>query len=127
MLGSVTASDGDVVLIAAMVDNQGHIAAPNGQAILGSGGEVFYIPDGQSDIVIKAPANGVGSVSNSGTIAAASVQMKAAGSAYALAVNNSGLVWATGICSITAVSFWTAARAMSCKPARSPRRAAPRR
>ncbi len=97
ILGSVTASDGDVVLIAAMVDNQGQIAAPNGQAILGSGGEVFYIPDGQSDIVIKAPANGGGGVTNSGTIAAASVQMKAAGSAYALAVNNSGLVTATGI------------------------------
>lgn len=97
ILGSVTASDGDVVLIAAMVDNQGQIAAPNGQAILGSGGEVFYIPDGQSDIVIKAPANSAGGVTNSGTIAAASVQMKAAGSAYALAVNNSGLVTATGI------------------------------
>ena len=99
VLGSVTASNGDVVLIAAMVDNQGHIAAPNGQAILGSGGEVFYIPDGQSDIVIKAPANGAGGVTNSGTIAAASVQMKAAGSPYALAVNNSGLVSATGIAS----------------------------
>ena len=97
ILGSVKASDGDVVLIAAMVDNQGHIAAANGQAILGSGGEVFYIPDGQSDIVIKAPANGTGGVTNSGTVAAASVQMKAAGSAYALAVNNSGLVSASGI------------------------------
>jgi len=97
ILGSVTASDGDVVLIAAMVDNQGQITAPNGQAILGSGGEVYYIPDGQSDIVIKAPANGGGGVTNSGTIAVASVQMKAAGSAYALAVNNSGLVSATGI------------------------------
>jgi filamentous hemagglutinin family protein len=98
VLGSVTASNGDVVLIAAVVDNQGQIAAPNGQAILGAGGEVFYIPDGQSDIVIKAPpGTGAGSVSNSGTIAAASVQMKAAGSPYALAVNNSGLVSATGI------------------------------
>jgi len=98
VLGSIKASNGDVVLIAAMVDNQGNIAAPNGQAILGAGGEVFYIPDGQSDIVIKAPpTNGAASVSNSGTIAAASVQMKAAGSAYALAVNNSGLVSATGV------------------------------
>lgn len=97
VLGSVTATNGDVVLIAAMVDNQGHIAAPNGQAILGSGGEVYYIPDGQSDIVIKAPAANGGGVTNSGTIAAASVQMKAAGSPYALAVNNSGLVSATGI------------------------------
>ncbi|HEY1981549.1 MAG TPA: filamentous hemagglutinin N-terminal domain-containing protein, partial [Xanthobacteraceae bacterium] len=98
VLGSITATNGDVVLIAAMVDNQGHIAAPNGQAILGAGGEVFYIPDGQSDIVIKAPAaSGANTVSNSGTIAAASVQMKAAGSAYALAVNNSGLVSATGL------------------------------
>ena len=50
MLGSVTASHGDVVLIAAMVDSQGHIAAPNGQAILGSGGEVVYVPDGRATL-----------------------------------------------------------------------------
>lgn len=98
VLGKITAANGDVVLVAAVVDHQGRIAAPNGQAILGAGGQFYYMPDGTSDIVIAArPGSGPASVSNSGAIAAANVQLRTAGSAYALAVNNSGLVSATAV------------------------------
>jgi filamentous hemagglutinin family protein len=97
VLGSIQATTGDVVLIAVAVDNEGRITAPNGQAILAAGGQVLYVPDGQSDIVIKASSSAPAAVSNSGTIAAAAVQLKAAGSAYALAVNDSGTVSATAI------------------------------
>lgn len=101
VLGSIAAAAGDVVLAAHRVDNRGRIEAPGGQAILAAGRELVYLPDGQSDIVIKAagletPMDGA-AVDNSGTIAAASVQLKAAGSAHALAVNNGGLIHATGL------------------------------
>ncbi len=98
VLGQIKATNGDVVLVAAAVDNKGRITAPNGQAILGAGGQFYYVPDGQSDIVIAAPpAGGSASVTNSGAIAAANVQLKAAGNPYALAVNNSGLISATAV------------------------------
>ena len=98
VFGRITATDGDVVLVAAVVDNQGRIAAPNGQAILGAGGQFYYVPDGQSDIVIQAPPDtGAASVNNDGTIAAASAQLKAAGNPYALAINNGGTVSATAV------------------------------
>jgi filamentous hemagglutinin family protein len=97
VLGSIQATNGDVILVAVAVDNKGRITAPNGQAILAAGGQVLYVPDGQSDIVIKASSSAPASVSNSGTIAAAAVQLKAAGSPYALAVNDSGMVSATAV------------------------------
>jgi hypothetical protein len=37
VLGSVKANDGDVLLVAAQVDNQGKLIAPNGEAILAAG------------------------------------------------------------------------------------------
>ncbi len=98
VFGKIAAANGDVVLVAAMVDNQGRITAPNGQAILGAGGQFYYVPDGSSDIVIAGPpASGPGSVSNSGVIAAANAQLRAAGNPYAMAVNNSGLISATSV------------------------------
>ena len=97
-LGTIKTSDGDVALIALHVVNGGTITAPNGQAILAGGNEVLYVPDGESDVVIRpAQTPGGASVDNTGRIAAASAQLKAAGSAYALAVNNGGSVNATGL------------------------------
>lgn len=95
-LGSIKTSAGDVALIALDVANKGSIAAPNGQAILAAGGEVLYVPDGGADVLIK-PAATPGRVNNKGIIAAARVQLRAAGSAYALAVNNGGQVSATAV------------------------------
>lgn len=97
-LGTIKTSDGDVALIALHVVNGGTITAQNGQALLAAGSEVLYVPDGDSDVVIKpAQTPGGASVDNTGRIAAASAQLKAAGSAYALAVNNGGQINATGM------------------------------
>ncbi|HEX3883081.1 MAG TPA: MBG domain-containing protein [Stellaceae bacterium] len=97
-LGTIKSTGGDVALIALHVVNGGSILAPDGQAILAGGNQVLYVPDGQSEVAIQpTQAPGGASVDNSGRMAAASVQLEAAGSPYALAVNNSGQVNATGV------------------------------
>jgi filamentous hemagglutinin family protein len=102
VLGTVKATSGDVLLVAAQVDNAGKLIAPNGEAILAAGSQVLYVPgDGDSNIAIEAPspapANGGAAVSNNGLIKAAGVQLAAAGSAYALAVNNGGMISAASV------------------------------
>lgn len=97
-LGVIHASTGDVALFAPAVANRGTIAAPNGTAALVSGSEILFAPGGPSSFLIKAPVDaGLAgpAIDNSGVIAAAQAELKAAGSPYALAVNNSGLVSAT--------------------------------
>ncbi len=96
-LGIIRASSGDVVLIATAVSNQGAISAPQGNANIASGGEVLYSPDG-GDILIKAPASVQPAgpvIDNKGTIEAASIALKAAGTPYAMAVNLDGQISAT--------------------------------
>ncbi|HQW28680.1 MAG TPA: filamentous hemagglutinin N-terminal domain-containing protein, partial [Verrucomicrobiales bacterium] len=98
-LGTITASHGDVVLMARTVENEGTISAPNGTAALAAGNEIFFKPSGNDRVVVKSAASGSGGgVRNSGTIEAAQAELKAAGgNTNGLAVNNSGIVRATGI------------------------------
>lgn len=93
--GSLLSSGGDVVLIGKSVRNSGSIDAPNGTAALAAGDNVVLRPaTGDQRIAI---ATGSGDVTNSGTIAAAAAELKAAdGNVYALAGNNGGIVRATG-------------------------------
>jgi filamentous hemagglutinin family protein len=101
ILGTVKASSGDVLLVASQVDNRGKLIAPDGHVVLAAGSEVLYAPDGETSIVIGAPAPATGAaVNNSGIIEAASVQLAAAGSPYALAVNNGGEISATAVKSV---------------------------
>ena len=86
-LGQISASGGNVYLIARSVDNSGSISASAGTVGLGGGSEVVLSDGGISVLA------GSGSVDNSGAIAAASAELKAAGgNIYALAINNSGVV-----------------------------------
>lgn len=96
VLGRITAATGDVVLVASRVENAGRIEAPQGQAILAAGGSLVYVPEGTGDLVIETPADGA-AVGNSGAIEAAAVQLRAAGTPYALAIKNSGQVTATAV------------------------------
>ncbi len=99
-LGQIRASAGDVMLFARHVDNAGVIAAPNGDAGLAAGQEITLVKSGAERIQVKpASAGEVGGtgVSNSGTIEAVQAELKAnGGNIYAMAVNNSGAVRATG-------------------------------
>ncbi|WP_221032321.1 MBG domain-containing protein [Actomonas aquatica] len=100
-LGKITAENGDVILIAYTVANEGEIAAANGIAGLAAGREVVLSPQGDQRLLVKtsvgADAAEVG-VANAGVIDAAQAELKAAGgSLYELAINQSGIVRATGV------------------------------
>jgi filamentous hemagglutinin family protein len=103
ILGTVKADGGDVLLAAAQVENQGQLLAPGGRVILSAGSELIYVPGQSGNISILAPAPTPASgaeVSNTGVIEAAHVQLAAAGSAYALAVNNGGQISAIGVSNV---------------------------
>jgi len=99
-LGRIIAREGNVMLFAHSVKNAGEIVADKGTVGLGAGTEVLLAAPNASGFVIKtnlaATAEKTG-VDNSGVIAAAQAQLEAAGgSVYELAVNQSGVVRATG-------------------------------
>lgn len=100
-LGKITAREGNVLLFAHAVQNAGEIAVPKGTAGLGAGTEVFLASPDDTSFTVKlnlpATAEKTG-VENTGMIAAAQAELKAAGgSIYDLAVNQSGLVRASGV------------------------------
>ena len=95
-LGAINALGGDVFLIARQVENSGSIVAANGTAGLAAGSEILLTTGGDERLFVQV-ASMPGTVVNSGTITAATAELKAAGgNAYALAISNSGVVRATG-------------------------------
>jgi len=95
-LGAISASSGDIFLIAQKVENRGVLSAPQGTAALAAGSEILLTTGGAERVFIRA-ASSAASVVNAGEIAAATAELKAANdNPYALAINNSGLVRATG-------------------------------
>ncbi len=98
-LGTISAAGGDVVLLAHTVENQGDISAPSGSVALASSTELLYAPTANERVVVKATAlKDGGSVVNEGAIAAAQVELKAAGgNPYALAVNAGGSISAISL------------------------------
>lgn len=96
-LGSISADGGDLFLIAPNIHNAGTLTARNGTVGLGAGTEVLVKASGEERLFIQ-PASAPGKVENTGTIAAATAELKAAGgNEYALAINNSGIVRATAV------------------------------
>ncbi|WP_438481142.1 MBG domain-containing protein [Oleiharenicola lentus] len=99
-LGKIIAREGNVILIAHTVKNAGEISAGKGTAGLAAGTEVYLASPDAANFVVKtnlttAAANT--GVENSGVIAAAQAELKAAGgSIYDLAVNQSGVIRASG-------------------------------
>jgi filamentous hemagglutinin family protein len=102
-LGTINALGGDVYMIGKTVDNQGAINAPNGTVGLASGDDVMLNLNGQEHVFVSATTTATSAASqtavhNSGTIAAASAELKAAnGNMFALAINNEGTVRATSV------------------------------
>lgn len=94
--GSITATHGDLILIAQEIVNQGTLSVPNGTASLAAGSEVL-VKDTQGDQRVFVRA-GTGQVVNDGLIEAARAELRAAGgNPYALAINNTGTIRATGV------------------------------
>jgi filamentous hemagglutinin family protein len=92
--GSITSTNGDVVLVGKSVTNSGTINAAKGKAALAAGDDVLLQASGDDAVLVKA---GSGDVTNTGTVAAAQAELNAAGgNVYALATNNGGIIRATG-------------------------------
>lgn len=96
--GTISSAGGDVVLLGGFVDNQGQIGAMNGTVALGSGGDILLEQGaGGAQVTVRGASDYTGTgVSNSGDINGAAVEMKAHGNVYALAINNTGIVRASG-------------------------------
>ncbi|MEZ0300133.1 MAG: MBG domain-containing protein [Candidatus Methylacidiphilales bacterium] len=98
--GKIKATDGDVTLIARRVENHGTISAKNGRAQMAAGTEVLIKSDGAERVFIKpgsAGAPGETGIINTGKVRSAVAELKAAGgNEYALAINNTGTIRATG-------------------------------
>ncbi|MEI9992948.1 MAG: MBG domain-containing protein [Rhizomicrobium sp.] len=92
--GSIASANGDVILFGRNASNSGSISAPNGTAGLAAGNTLLLRPaDGDPRIAVSG---GTGSVTQSGSIAAAQAELAAAnGNVYAIA-GNGGAINATG-------------------------------
>ena len=104
--GSVSSS-GSVILVGTMVTNTGTVNSSSNAALVSST-RLVLMPGGLSGIIIS-PSAVSGSVTNSGVIKAASVDLTSAdGNVYALAGNNDGLIEATGSSTINGQVWLTA-------------------
>ena len=96
--GTITSAAGDVILMGNFVENNGSIGAVNGTVALAAGGEILVSSAGEATVsILRGGVGGETGVTNTGTINAASAELKAHGNIYALAVNNSGTIRATGV------------------------------
>ncbi|MGB0372998.1 MAG: filamentous hemagglutinin N-terminal domain-containing protein, partial [Opitutales bacterium] len=94
--GSLRSLTGDLTLISEVIRNQGDISAPNGSVNLAAGREVVVQPDAEKRIFITLPSDHA-HLENSGAIEAARAEIIASHSnPYSLAINQSGVVHATG-------------------------------
>jgi filamentous hemagglutinin family protein len=100
-LGTIEATDGDILLIAHHVENSGILKASNGLVGLAAGNEVLLKEEGEELILVKTGlsfSEGEDGVSNTGLIESARAELKAAGgNIYALGVNNGGAIHAMGL------------------------------
>jgi filamentous hemagglutinin family protein len=100
-LGEIKTDNGDLILVAQVVENAGTLEADKGTVALGAGQKVIYRPDADQRLVIEAALSepiAASGVDNTGLIEAAQAELKAAGGhVYDLAINQSGVVRATGV------------------------------
>ena len=110
--GTIHASSGDVYLIANQVNNNGTLSAPQGTVGLAAGSDVLFQQAGSQHLFVQATPAGTTratGVTNAGTIQAAAAELKAAGgNAYALAINNTGVIAATGYKKVNGQVYLTA-------------------
>lgn len=99
-LGTISAFDGDVFLVAASVENHGSIFAPNGTAGLAAGNDVLIRESGEERVWVRGASGETkdDGVINSGTVEANIAELKSyGGNVYGMAVKNEGRVAATGV------------------------------
>lgn len=102
-LGSIRADSGNVALVAHSVRNEGSISAPMGSTDLLAGQEIFFASPDAPALLVRLGEDGTDNgnttgVANTGLIEAAQARLQAAnGNLYGLAINQSGVIRATGV------------------------------
>ncbi|WP_420464563.1 MBG domain-containing protein [Panacagrimonas sp.] len=99
-LGTIRAANGDVVLVGHSVSNQGEVSAAEGTAAFAAGDRVLLSPAGTDRVTVELamPEGTAVGVDQAGVVAAAQVELEAAGGdVYALAINHSGFTRSTGV------------------------------
>ncbi len=101
-LGVINARDGDVVMIAFNVQNDGEIHAANGLSGLATGNNILLKPAGEERIFVHVSLDddvekaGIG-IENNGCIESLKAELKSDGNLYAMAINTEGYINATGV------------------------------
>ena len=98
-LGSISVTGGDLFLLAQQVDNEGNLSAPNGTVGMAGGTDVWIRSSGDERVLVQ-PSSGAGTVRNglAATVQATQAEIQAAGgNEFALAINNAGVIQATGV------------------------------
>lgn len=97
-LGTVEAIGGDVVFIGKAIVNQGCVLAKDGLVGIAAGSEVLLKPSGMQRLFIASSIGEreEGGIENSATIEAAKAELRADGNAFRFAINQSGVIEATG-------------------------------
>ena len=99
-LGTISAFDGDIFLIASTVDNAGLLRAPDGTAALAAGNDVLIKESGSERVFVRGASGEkkADGVVNTGTIEANVAELKSyGGNVYGMAVKNEGRVAATAV------------------------------
>jgi len=93
--GTIKAAGGDIFLVGREIENHGVLGAFEGTVGLAGGNQVLLKAKGAGNERIFV-SGGEGRVTNTGEIRGVMAELKAHGNAYALAINNSGVVRASG-------------------------------
>jgi filamentous hemagglutinin family protein len=100
-LGVIGAREGNVLLLGHRVRNAGRVGAPRGAANLIAADEVFLAAPETPEILVRAGGSrrtAGSAIDNSGVIEAAQVRLAAGnGNLYELAINQGGVIRATGV------------------------------
>ena len=99
-LGSISALDGDLFLIAAEIENAGSLSAPRGMIGLAAGNDVLITQSGSERVFVRGASGGEkeSGVVNRGVIDANVAELKAhGGNVYGMAIKNEGRVAATSV------------------------------
>lgn len=95
--GHIEASEGDVVLMAYVIENRGELIASEGYVSLVAGKDIIYQPQGAPRTVIIAKEGEAVRVDNRGHISAVNVELKADAISYIRAINQEGTIEASHI------------------------------
>jgi filamentous hemagglutinin family protein len=97
--GEIHAREGDIMLLGYEVESQGLLSALKGEVLIGSAKEIIITPSGDERMRIRLSspdAQTETGIELGGTIQALRAHVQADGNLYALAINQTGIVQATG-------------------------------